>query len=105
MPSAADLVKSLGLQPHPEGGHYRETYRASGKLTTTRLGTDVAGGERLHDRGAAVVEPRETPEYVSITENPFTLSLPPCPTTFISTTRPKATVCPTIRSRPSLHRV
>lgn len=106
MSSAADLVTSLGLVPHPEGGHYRETYRARdtiaaqalpdgfsgarsistailylleaddfsafhrirsdeiwhfhlggtlwiheidpvGKLTTTRLGADVAGGEHL----------------------------------------------------------
>ncbi len=24
---AADLIDRLGLQPHPEGGHYRELYR------------------------------------------------------------------------------
>jgi len=28
-PRAAALVQSLGLIPHPEGGHYREVYRAS----------------------------------------------------------------------------
>lgn len=25
---AADLIRCLGLEPHPEGGHYRETFRA-----------------------------------------------------------------------------
>jgi predicted cupin superfamily sugar epimerase len=25
--SAADLIKLLDLQPHPEGGHFRETFR------------------------------------------------------------------------------
>ena len=28
MPAATDLIAALGLQPHPEGGFYRETYRA-----------------------------------------------------------------------------
>lgn len=27
MQSAADIIKLLGLEPHPEGGHYRETFR------------------------------------------------------------------------------
>lgn len=26
--SAAELVETLGLLPHPEGGHYRETFRS-----------------------------------------------------------------------------
>ena len=25
--SAADVIRLLGLVPHPEGGHYRETFR------------------------------------------------------------------------------
>lgn len=25
---AARIIRRLGLEPHPEGGHYRETYRA-----------------------------------------------------------------------------
>lgn len=25
--SAADIIRRLGLAPHPEGGHYRETFR------------------------------------------------------------------------------
>ena len=27
-PRAAELVRALGLQPHPEGGHYREFFRS-----------------------------------------------------------------------------
>lgn len=40
MTSADALISRLGLQPHPEGGHYRETYRdrppagGRGSLTT-----------------------------------------------------------------------
>ena len=26
-PSAADIIAQLSLKPHPEGGHYRETFR------------------------------------------------------------------------------
>jgi predicted cupin superfamily sugar epimerase len=28
-PRAADLIASLNLSPHPEGGHFREVYRSS----------------------------------------------------------------------------
>lgn len=34
--SAAELIAHLQLQPHPEGGHYRETYRSTLKLDTPR---------------------------------------------------------------------
>jgi uncharacterized protein len=27
--TAAEWIRALGLSPHPEGGHYRETYRAA----------------------------------------------------------------------------
>jgi len=30
------LISQLQLQPHPEGGHYRETYRASALVATPR---------------------------------------------------------------------
>ncbi|ARP77905.1 cupin domain-containing protein [Bordetella genomosp. 6] len=30
---AATLIRRLGLLPHPEGGHYRETYRAADAVT------------------------------------------------------------------------
>ena len=25
--TAADIIRKLDLKPHPEGGHYRETFR------------------------------------------------------------------------------
>lgn len=38
MPAAIDrLIKALGLQPHPEGGFYRETYRASEAIPNAGL--------------------------------------------------------------------
>ena len=35
-PTAADLAATLGLQPHPEGGFFRETYRADETVATPR---------------------------------------------------------------------
>jgi hypothetical protein len=35
-PTAAQLAASLGLQPHPEGGYFLETYRATEMLRTPR---------------------------------------------------------------------
>lgn len=29
---AAELIRILGLRPHPEGGHYAEMYRSSGRV-------------------------------------------------------------------------
>lgn len=37
-----ELVRALGLQPHPEGGYYHETYRASAQVQTPR-GARAAG--------------------------------------------------------------
>ena len=34
MRDRAELIDQLGLAPHPEGGHYRETYRASQLVDT-----------------------------------------------------------------------
>lgn len=31
-----DLVERLALKPHPEGGYYRETFRASGQIELPR---------------------------------------------------------------------
>jgi uncharacterized protein len=31
-PRAERLIAELGLEPHPEGGHYRETYRSSSSV-------------------------------------------------------------------------
>jgi predicted cupin superfamily sugar epimerase len=32
-PRVADLIRWLGLQPHPEGGHYRELFRSALQVT------------------------------------------------------------------------
>ncbi len=38
MPNRADYwIEKLKLQAHPEGGHYRETYRAQGQISTQCL--------------------------------------------------------------------
>jgi predicted cupin superfamily sugar epimerase len=36
LPRAADLVHQLALQPHPEGGWYREIYRSPTRVDTPR---------------------------------------------------------------------
>lgn len=35
-PTAAELAATLGLEPHPEGGFFRETYRAAETVATPR---------------------------------------------------------------------
>jgi predicted cupin superfamily sugar epimerase len=37
MKDAAFYIKHLGLQPHPEGGYYKETYRSEGVVPATAL--------------------------------------------------------------------
>jgi len=48
--SAADVVRLLDLAPHPEGGHYRETFRdsttdASGRARSTAIYYLLEAGE------------------------------------------------------------
>ena len=43
--TAAYWIKRLGLQPHPEGGHFREVYRSQEKLPR-RVLPERYGGER-----------------------------------------------------------
>lgn len=49
MPTAAEVIRLLGLQPHPEGGHYRETFRdeaeAGGRGASTAIYFLLAAGE------------------------------------------------------------
>ena len=52
-PSAADVVARLELKPHPEGGHYRETFRdsrldAQGRARSSAIYYLLARGERSH---------------------------------------------------------
>lgn len=50
--SAAEVIRLLDLRPHPEGGHYRETYRAEagveGREWSTAIYFLLAAGERSH---------------------------------------------------------
>ena len=51
--SAAEIIARLGLLPHPEGGHYRETFRdpqvdADGRAASTLIYFLLARGERSH---------------------------------------------------------
>ena len=53
LPSAADIIAQLELQPHPEGGHYRESFRdprtdANGRAASTAIYFLLARGERSH---------------------------------------------------------
>ena len=45
---AARLIAQLGLQPHPEGGHYRETWRAAERLHRPSLGVERAAGTAIY---------------------------------------------------------
>jgi len=52
-PTAADLIARLELKPHPEGGHFRETFRdtrrdASGRSVSTAVYFLLSRGERSH---------------------------------------------------------
>jgi uncharacterized protein len=51
--SAADMIARLDLKPHPEGGHYRETFRdsnagANSRSHSTAIYFLLARGERSH---------------------------------------------------------
>lgn len=49
---AKNIIESLGLQPHPEGGLYRETYRHQqpdgGRGASTAIYYMLRAGERSH---------------------------------------------------------
>ena len=52
-PTAAEIIARLELQPHPEGGHCRETFRdtrtdAGGRALSTAIYFLLARGERSH---------------------------------------------------------
>ncbi|KPF80465.1 cupin [Brevundimonas sp. AAP58] len=52
MLTAADVIALLDLKPHPEGGHYRETFRDPREVGGRSVGTAIyfllAAGERSH---------------------------------------------------------
>ena len=50
--TAADVIRLLDLKPHPEGGHFRETFRdarnENGRAISTAIYFLLARGERSH---------------------------------------------------------
>jgi predicted cupin superfamily sugar epimerase len=59
--SAADVIRLLDLAPHPEGGHYRQTFRDSptahgGRPASTAIYFLLARGERSHWHRVDAVE-------------------------------------------------
>src|ERR1700680_4217990 len=61
MPTAADIIAGLELRPHPEGGHYRETFRdtsadADGRARSTAIYYLLSRGERSHWHRIDIVE-------------------------------------------------
>ncbi len=56
-PSAAEVIRLLDLKPHPEGGHFRETFRDPRKVDGARAASTaayflLARGEWLYHAGA-----------------------------------------------------
>jgi predicted cupin superfamily sugar epimerase len=60
MPSAAEMIRLLELEPHPEGGHYRQTFRDArmidGRAASTAIYFLLARGERSHWHRVDAVE-------------------------------------------------
>jgi len=59
MSQAADVIARLGLKPHPEGGHYGETYRDrsdGGRGACTAIHYLLQAGERSHWHRVDAVE-------------------------------------------------
>ena len=58
--TADEVVALLGLQPHPEGGFYRETFRdpepAGGRSASTAIYYLLAAGQRSHWHRVDAVE-------------------------------------------------
>lgn len=58
--TATEIIRLLDLKPHPEGGHYRETFRdprrVDGRAVSTAIYFLLAGGERSHWHRVDAVE-------------------------------------------------
>lgn len=59
--TARDIIEQLGLRPHPEGGHFCETFRDArtvdgGRAASTAIWYLLARGERSHWHRVDVVE-------------------------------------------------
>lgn len=76
--TAAEVIARLGLAPHPEGGHFRETFRDTattpdGRARSTAIYFLLAAGERSHWHRVDAVETWHyyagAPLILSIVEN------------------------------------
>ena len=38
-----DIIRTLQLKPHPEGGYFRETYRSTGEILPDSLSAEFSG--------------------------------------------------------------
>ena len=60
MTEADRIIEALGLAPHPEGGHYRETFRdvagGDGRARSTAILFLLKAGERSHWHRVDAVE-------------------------------------------------
>jgi uncharacterized protein len=59
--TAEDIIRLLDLKPHPEGGHFRETFRDTRQVEANRAASTViyfllARGERSHWHRVDAVE-------------------------------------------------
>ena len=58
--TAADVIRLLALEPHPEGGHFCETFRdprnVDGRAASTAIYFLLAAGERSHWHRVDAVE-------------------------------------------------
>jgi predicted cupin superfamily sugar epimerase len=58
--TASEIIRLLDLKPHPEGGHYRETFRdpclVDGRAASTAIYFLLAAGERSHWHRVDAVE-------------------------------------------------
>jgi len=58
--TAAEIIAKLALKPHPEGGHYRETFRDTrlidGRAASTAILFLLTRGERAHWHRVDAVE-------------------------------------------------
>ncbi len=58
--TAADIIRLLGLTPHPEGGFYRQTFKdtaiVGGRPASTAIYYCLAAGERSHWHRVDAVE-------------------------------------------------
>jgi predicted cupin superfamily sugar epimerase len=60
MATGDDIIRKLGLKPHPEGGHFRETFRDTrshgGRAASTAILFLLKRGERSHWHRVDAVE-------------------------------------------------